>query len=855
MKFHIAFTFLLAVSCIYYEEIEEKNFKAEDVINENLGSSRCLPTNSEMKDFIDKNNINYNGGTNYDKKVKFIAGDCNPVVLIPGIYSTKLKVKINCKNIIRDEKSLYEKIKFYCPADDVCKSNLDTDENRYLWFNLAGQGFSLLRSSNKLNLENDLKASYEVKRNNEEGACLGFFMTMFNDETECPTIGKTNKKICGYSKNIQISFDGGFENDKKEGDCGIKAVKNVLNTGVLPFDYNPSDSNIFGSLVDVLEDLGYEEGFSLAAVPNDFRRFISTNDFAYNALKYHINNMYTLTGKPVVIIAHSFGNLVTLNTLKKEESLKDKIKKWISIAPPFGGATKAVDNFLHTIPDFNFKIKNDIQSKFEEFGQYLMLKSVPTVYELRPNKVFWEYFNSEENKDFAEAIRERIELEKECRDKTCNTLYIENKSIKFNKLFKDYFPSLTLDECKYESTVGGNQNAKNKKCMSELFNIVDCPSFVKLSSEQETYNIESFCNNKGDNLYYIANCGQIKDSKCIDSILPEVPNVFDYFYPTLENFKKKFREKFNYDISNSYFNTKEEHKETIQKMMEHHDSINSIKELPIPPVDIDIVYGSFNPTMAAEFVRDNDYLAPLYIEEKGGDGTVPTWSSLMTGLKWIYEKEKNKLSQNIRLVEYCSRLSSSSLNLKNFIPISCQCLEGNTYKGNTKEDLESYSHQKMLTDTFLFNYITDEITKDDKNINNRKIAIEKYSLKKDHKKECNSQLYSYINKNNQCKELTISAEDYESGNFCGRQGYTSAEGYSCCSIHVYGTNNKDGSELNNYYCRPIKNNKDYKNYYIDELKALRRFENDQTIDKVDFDCFCPYLILFKRFLLLLLFLI
>ena len=39
MKFHIAFTFLLAVSCIYYEEIEENNLKAEDVINENLGSS------------------------------------------------------------------------------------------------------------------------------------------------------------------------------------------------------------------------------------------------------------------------------------------------------------------------------------------------------------------------------------------------------------------------------------------------------------------------------------------------------------------------------------------------------------------------------------------------------------------------------------------------------------------------------------------------------------------------------------------------------------------------------------------------------------------------------------------------
>ena len=153
--------------------------------------------------------------------------------------------------------------------------------------------------------------------------------------------------------------------------------------------------------METLTQYGYQPGFSLAGVPNDFRQFISTNTFANKTLNHLINTMYENTGKRVIIIAHSFGNLVTLNTLKQNSELKTKIKKWISLAPPFGGATKAVDNFLHGITDFNFDILKYGRSEFSEFGQFLMLKSIPTVYELRPNPIFWKIFNDENYKDFA----------------------------------------------------------------------------------------------------------------------------------------------------------------------------------------------------------------------------------------------------------------------------------------------------------------------------------------------------------------------------------------------------------------------------------------------------------------------
>ena len=85
----------------------------------------------------------------------------------------------------------------------------------------------------------------------------------------------------------KITYEGGFLNTKDIVDCGVKAVENVLispNTNLLEFLWSKK-TNVFGDLVKELEEYGYTKGFSLAAIPNDFRRFISKNDFAYDSLQ------------------------------------------------------------------------------------------------------------------------------------------------------------------------------------------------------------------------------------------------------------------------------------------------------------------------------------------------------------------------------------------------------------------------------------------------------------------------------------------------------------------------------------------------------------------------------------------
>lgn len=703
----------------------------------------------------------------------------------------------------------------------------------------------------------------EFDWDNRYSACLGFFMTIFDDDNECPVIESSKKKICGHSRNVEIRFDGGFYNTRSDSQCGVNAVENILSRSFIqhfPESLWKKKTNIFGDLVENLEDIGYQKGFSLSAVPNDFRKFIKTNNFAYESLKFHIENMYQLTGKPVIIIAHSFGNLVTLNTLTKDKSLKDKIRKWIAIAPPFAGATKAIDNFLHGIDDFDtLIIPNFARSEFHKFGQFMMLKSIPTVYELKPNLNLYNQMQKPEYTDFKDAIIKRILLEKQCKE-GCTDEIKKMGSVLFDQYFQEYFPSLTREECKYESSIGGSIDALSQKCMTGIFNFIEYPTIIKekqTNNLNETkYNIDDYQNKTGSNYYYLSNCEEKHNinTKCINDIFPEVRYVYDKFKEEIEDLLRRYNNKYKDSyLDKTILETKEEVKEIINKMINYQEENNLIKDLPIPPVDVDIIYSSFNPTLAAEFVDVDDIdLKQLGSEKKGGDGTVPTYSSLLVALKWIYEKQKNNLPQKIKLVEYCSRLANSGFNLPNFKPISCQCLS----KSNEYTDpLSDCSHQDMLTDQKLFEYIIGETMSNEESeeiINNKKEAISKYSSKKDYMDLCNLKLYNIINRDEKIKcgeNPKITKEQYESDNYCSNQGYSKMNGRECCSVHLHGTDSSN-KEFDNYFCENIKNDKSSKEFFIDEIKERKRFFEKENLEKVEIKCKSSYLDIYKKLLLL-----
>ena len=235
---------------------------------------------------------------------------------------------------------------------------------------------------------------------------------------------------------------------RKKFKCGLNSVGHVT-------EGDWASTRVFEDMIKNLTSMGYKEGFSLGSIPYDFRRFIVTNEFEKKVFRFQIENLYNITGKKVIIIAHSFGTLITLNNLiyKENKDLIPKIKKFIAIGPPFAGATKLLDAFLHGLKDFDQGL-----TSFHKFGQFLMLKSIPTLTELKPFPFISHLFSDEYYSDFAKAIRQRLNMENICSSKECSQNDIEQQNKIFDKIFKDYFPSLGDNECKYES-----KKIKNKE--------------------------------------------------------------------------------------------------------------------------------------------------------------------------------------------------------------------------------------------------------------------------------------------------------------------------------------------------------------------------------------------------------
>ena len=386
-----------------------------------------------------------------------------------------------------------------------------------------------------------------------------------------------------------------------------------------------------------------------------------------------------------------------------------------------------------------------------------MYKSLPTVMRLRPQSISSKIFTDSSFSELANALRGRLEIERDCKKRNCDASEIKSKTSNFDKLFKGYFPSLLDPECSYESNIGGFTEVLNRKCYTGIFNVGDCPSIIAKSENPNEYNFESdiYCNMFGDAFFYQGECDDVKRN-CLDKIYysnkcPNVYNNKEAIDFILERYNSNFAEKYG-SISKSHFDNHETIRKAVENSIEYQKKISLLNELPIPPVDTELVYTSFTPTIAGLVLDDNDFTKEATIFKKGGDGTVPTWSSLLTGLKWIYEKKKKNLPQKIKLIEYCSRIAKSGQykydpnKNQNFAALSCRCIKSkeNIYK----KSISKCSHGDMLQDDNLIEYLV-SVVFDAKELNlitdSKKKAVKDYDSKFDYTKECNDDIYKILN--------------------------------------------------------------------------------------------------------------
>jgi len=719
----------------YKEEMQYEDLELQSL----FGGDDCLMPKKDAEKVLSQS---YKiSKKNPDENLRFILGKCNPVLMIPGIYATKMMVELQCKNIASHERSTTLKnLRLFC-GKSLCPDETKIREEHPLFMALMDDAFTVL---------GDKMDKYS--------SCLGFIMTFFQNENECPKVN--GKNICNYSKYIKVGFYGGSENTVKSGKCGVEGVQNIIQTGDKLIDslVNIGAAKSYAEMTKSLIRIGYSEGFSLAGLPNDYRRYLATNNFATQVFKKQIERLYSNTGKPVVVVAHSYGTLLTLTNLLKEKNNKDflkKIKKFVAIAPPFAGATKLLDAFLHGLNEWNKEVdilgKKIVISNYNPFGQLFMYKTLPTITELRPLPITAKIFTDAKYTQLGAAVKSRIDLEAKCGNKKCTASDLKLGAAKFDSLFKGYFPSLADTDCAYESLIGGNKETYNRKCYTGLYNVGHCPTIISKSIKPTQSGLDSglYCNKFTPKYYYQGDCGK-ENRNCLDEMYysDKCPNVY------------KNTEAVNYllnryntesgsllgSVTKKVFEDYNTIKEGVKQSILHQTQKSLTKDLPIPPVDTDIVYTSFVKTPVALVLDDKDFSKKGETLYKGGDNTVPTWSSLLTGLKWIYEKKKENLPQSIRLIEYCSRLSKSGQYKYNanknqkFGAIGCKCL--NT-KGVYKNNIQSCTHAAMINDEELIDYVI-SIANDPKEAptitDSKKLAVKNYSSSKDYESICNNEL-------------------------------------------------------------------------------------------------------------------
>ena len=721
-----------------------------DVVVNNAISVYYLQRKSENQDCLMANDLAIDilessygiKNSKIDNNLRFLLGKCSPVLLIPGIFATKLTAQFNCNGLATYEKeTTLKEIRLYC-GKSVCKDEKKTNEEHSLLVSVSE--FSPFKIIKPLG-------------DNEYSACLGHIANYFQNENECQKV--KGKNTCFYSKYVKIAYYGGTQDTLKESKCGIEGISDVIQT-----DLSVGDAVInrikkvghsFKAISKELKKKGYKEGFSLGALPNDYRRYLATNNFASNVFKSQINRLYANTGKPVIIIAHSYGTLLTLTNLLKNQNDKEfmkKIKKFIAMAPPFSGSLKLFDAFFHGLQDWD-----SLVTEFNVFGQYMWFKSLPTIMELRPLSIAPKIFTDSSYKELGDALRDRLEIEKDCKTKDCDVSSIKSKTSAFDKLFKGYFPSLLDPECSYESKIEGNQETLNRKCYTTIYNVGDCPSIItkSVNPNKDDFDKNVYCNKKGKEYFYQGECNN-SERNCLDQLYysdkcPNAYNNIDAVNFLLDRFNKESSEEYG-AINKTYFDNYETIKTSVKNSLEYQEKISLIKELPVPPVDTVLLYGSFSPTLAGLVMDDDDFTKTATKYYRGGDETVPTWSSLLTGLKWIYDKKKKSLPQNIQLVEYCSRLSNSGQyqydpkRNQNFSAIGCKCLDEK--KNIYNDEISECSHAEMLNDENLVKYIV-SVVNDPKEIDevtdSKKQAVKNYKPEYDYTGECDKDIYNILN--------------------------------------------------------------------------------------------------------------
>lgn len=245
----------------------------------------------------------------------FNANSCSPLVVVPGILSSKLILEIDCPVFRENHPKAFEA----CGWNSCGSPGSDgTPDLEYqIWVPEVTSPFSFIRL-----LDNDPNKCFTTI----------FGMDISKDE-------KTGLLHFSDKKGVSISPLGSTESSRRNSHCGFDAMCNMLPTN----DYIELNLDFFEPMRVFLEKMGYVHGLTLQGLPSDWRLVIQDNKLNDKFMKVLVE-MNGITGKKITIVGHSMGNInIYHNLLNIDHKNKDElVERWIAIAPPFMGGPMAL---------------------------------------------------------------------------------------------------------------------------------------------------------------------------------------------------------------------------------------------------------------------------------------------------------------------------------------------------------------------------------------------------------------------------------------------------------------------------------------------------------------------------------
>ena len=694
----------------------------------------CLSSVEHVKNIF-KDVLNLKKGTL--KRLRFVIGKCNPVLIVPGLMASRLKVKIDCGKLKKNEPRTVELLGKYCPSFNVCPNS---EVNAYVLWPSVLSDFSMLKSNQ------NAKKYFDIK---DANSCLAFFMQFYNTDSSCPTIEKDSKKIiaCRHSPHVKIVPYGLDSPTQLSNSCGFGAVNDIIYSKSLIEKVlnNSKTPQGFSSITANLVSKGYSRGFSLAALPYDFKEAECENKYFAESFNKVINMLYENTGKKVIIISHSYGNLNVNYQLSyhiENSQLKGKIKHLINIAGPLTGTFKSEQLLASGSRELLMFNKGGVVAGFERSEQSLIIPFARSSYQLRKYNIN-DILPEEEYKVLREAIKDRIQrenCEKEFELFDNNDEYCQ-VSDKFNELFKNELPFLN-DKNICAMNKNWKKNYDSFSCKSENqidethplyhpchFHFLDyekCP-YVKITKDRLNYMSNAakarlMCANtpKLEAFYFCSNEEKLRDSKRCGT------NFVEKYISNPKNFPQK---EVNFDGEDIY-----DYMSDIVKEFSNQCPKSSIH----PDINTTFIFNkSFETKIAAFFTYDETTKLLSYPNKSdliysGGDGTVESESLMYPIFKILYDKQREKFKSKINLVDYCSPVNKSKFfdsskddinQLYTFL--NCECRTDELY--NTEKSNSDCNHASMLGDPNLVNYLSTLILsigdeKEYENLNIKEIA-------------------------------------------------------------------------------------------------------------------------------------